>query len=61
MISYQTQSDDYLRYMILRGKQKENQNSSDTKFLPIFNSRNKNEYMIIILYIKNKLSGIKFD
>ena len=43
MIYHSTQSDNFLRYLTLSGKQtKKTKTDLNTKFLPIFNGRNKN-------------------
>ena len=44
MIYHSIQSNDYLWYLILRGKQKKTKTPPNTMFLPIFNDRSKNEY-----------------
>ena len=47
MIYHATQSDDYLLYLILRGKK--TKTHPNTKFLPIFNGRNNGSVPNIIV------------
>ena len=50
MIYYSTHSDDYLYYLILRGKQKQTKTHPNTMFLPIFNVRNKNKQIFFLFF-----------
>ena len=56
MVHHSTQSDDYLWYLILRGKQrKKTKTHRNTRFLTIFNDRNNNDRQLLCKNLQRAL------